>query len=309
MEIRYLQVEDTIDEENLVICIGFFDGIHVAHQLLVTESIAISKASHTKAAMMTFSTQVMAFIKNEQYFFMTPLEAKIAYARQMRFDYFFVLDVNWDLVNMPAEEFIIRFLSKANTLVVGFDFSFGRYGLGNAELLKSHHEFTTKIIPELTYEGEKVGSTRIRYLLNNGKVLSANRLLGKMYMITGTVILGKGRGKTLGYPTANIDYDGYFLPHIGVYATTITIANKTYRSMTNIGNNPTFNGRDVTLETHVFDYDGLLYGKQISISFAFFMRDEIKFTGKAELIAQLHQDYETINQFFDERGATNEKNQ
>jgi riboflavin kinase/FMN adenylyltransferase len=296
-----------IEEADIVLCIGFFDGIHIAHQLLISETIAIAKAKRLPAAMMTFSTQVMAFIKNEQYYFLTPLEAKIAYAKQMGFDCFYVLEVDQALVNLQAEAFINRFLIKANTVVVGFDFSFGRYGLGNTESLKAHQEFVTTVIPEFTDEGEKVGSSRIRYLLSNGKILSANRLLGKTYSIDGTVIFGQGRGKTLGYPTANIDYDGFFLPHIGVYATTVIIDGIAYRSMTNVGKNPTFNGCDVTLETNVFQYDESLYGKKIGLAFEFFLRDDIKFASKTELIAQLHQDFETINRFFDEREVTHEK--
>jgi len=166
-------------ETNQVLCLGFFDGMHLAHQAFISEAIALGKAKNIQTGLMTFSTQVMAYLKNERFFFLTPLDAKIKFAEEAGFDFFYVLEVNEFLVGMEAETFIARFLSRTNTIVVGFDFSFGKYGKGSVESLLAHPEFTTVVMPEMTDGAEKIGSTRIRELLSHGKVDDANRLRGK----------------------------------------------------------------------------------------------------------------------------------
>jgi len=298
MEIIRLRYDSVILEKGLVLCIGFFDGMHLAHQVLVSEAVRIAKAQRSPAAMMTFSTHVVSFIKNERYQFLTPLEAKIALAEAAGFDYFYVLEVDWFLVGLDPDLFILRFLESADTVIVGFDFSFGVHGLGTPELLKKQSAFRTIVIPEMKDGNDKIGSTGIRKSLKEGNLETANRLMGKPFSISGAVIPGKGLGKILGFPTMNLDYDGYFLPKIGVYATWVDIDGQRYRSMTNVGTNPTFAGGSLTLETHVLGFSGIAYGKTVTLSFLRFLREEIKFPAKEGLIEQMKIDQEIVEHYF-----------
>jgi riboflavin kinase/FMN adenylyltransferase len=299
MEIIRLRTDSVILEKGLVLCIGFFDGMHLAHQALAREAVRIAKTQNAPAAMMTFSTHVLSYIKNEQYKFLTPLETKIAEAEAAGFEYFYVLEVDWSLVGMDPELFILQFMSSANLVIVGFDFSFGVKGLGTPELLKKQTGFRTLIIPEMKLGDQKIGSTAIRRALKDGDLETAIRMMGKPYAISGAVIPGKGMGKILGFPTMNLDYDGYFLPKIGVYATWVDLEGKRYRSMTNVGNNPTFSGGTLTLETHVLGYSGIAYGKTITLSFLRFLREEIKFPLKEDLIRQMEIDRKTVERYFE----------
>jgi len=150
----------------------------------------------------------------------------------------------------------------------------------------------------MTDEGIKIGSSRIRNLLKEGNLSVANRLLGQRYAVLGTIVKGKGRGKILGFPTANIDFDGYFLPRTGVYATLIELDGVIYQSMTNIGDNPTFYGKVVTLETHIFRFNESVYGKTIRLEFHAFIRDDTKFTTTVDLVAQLQKDSDKVRKLF-----------
>lgn len=299
MKVKYLSFDGRMEETNLVLCLGFFDGMHLAHQKLIDEAISVGQANNLETGLVTFSTQVMSFIKNEQFFFLTSLETKIDIAKAKGFDYVYVLNVEPDLINQDPEEFISRFLSQANTLVVGFDFSFGKFGKGTVETLLSHPEFTTVVIPEMTDHDEKIGSTRIRELLSQGNITDANRLLGKPYALQGEVVIGKGRGKILGYPTANLDYDGYFLPKNGVYATWFEVDGQFLQSMTNIGDNPTFFGKKITVESHIFRFGADLYGKSVRIHFLAYIREEIKYTSTANLVQQMQKDELQVQHFFE----------
>lgn len=294
MEILRLKHDSVIHEENLVLCIGFFDGLHRAHRRLVGEAVAIAARKGLPAAMMTFSTHVLSFLKNEQFRYLTPLEEKIAYAESMGFAYFYVLDVDWSLVGQDPDLFILRFLSRVDTVVVGFDFSFGCRGLGTPELLKSQPGFATVVLPEMREGDLKIGSTGIRNSLKTGDLATANRLLGSPYSVSGRVVSGKGRGRILGFPTLNLDYGGYFLPKAGVYATRVKIGEVWYPAMTNVGDNPTFQEQTVTLETHAFGYSGVAYEQTVTLEFLAFIRDEIRFDSPEMLIRQMETDRRTV---------------
>jgi riboflavin kinase/FMN adenylyltransferase len=248
--------------------------------------------------MMTFSTHVLSFIQKQEFRQLTNLDEKAKIAEKLGFDYLFVFQVSSELINLTPEDFISRFLHSASTVVVGFDFTFGKKGKGNVEMLKASTEFNTIVLDEMTYDSEKIGSTRIREALENGHIELANELLGYRYTISGEVIKGRGRGKYLGFPTANIDYDGYLLPKAGVYITSIFIDGVEYKSMSNIGNNPTFSNKDVTFEVHVFKWNNSLYGKTVSVAFEKYLREEIKYDSTSELVERMHIDeQETLDYF------------
>ncbi len=303
MEIITLKFDDSIKLDNLVVSLGFFDGVHVAHQTLLNQTLEIAKKYNKKSAMMTFSTHVLSFIQKQEFKHLTNLDEKAKMASKMGFDYLLVFEVTEELVNLEPEVFISRFLSCAHTVVVGFDFTFGKRGKGNVDLLKSFTTFQTIVLDEMTYASEKIGSTRIREALSLGNIELANELLGYRYTISGEVIRGKGRGKYLGFPTANIDYDGYLLPKAGVYVTTTYIDGIEYESMANVGDNPTFSNKFVTFEVNIFKWSHSLYGKTVSIAFEKFLREEIKYDSTSDLVARMHIDEKETLEFFKKKGS------
>jgi riboflavin kinase / FMN adenylyltransferase len=298
MDICFLKFDDTIHATDLVVALGFFDGMHIAHMTLMNKTLEIAKSKNLESGLITFSTHVMSFIKNQPFQHLTNLDEKAKMAKQLGFDHLYVFEVTKELVSLEPELFISRFLVCANTVVVGFDFTFGFRGKGTVELLKKSKIFTTVVLDEMVYDAEKIGSTRIRDAIETGNILLANQLLGYRYTISGPVIRGKGRGKYLGFPTANIDYDGYLLPRPGVYATIITIDEVEYESMANIGDNPTFSDKFVTLEVNIFKFNQSLYGKTVNVAFEKFMRDEIKYESTSELIERMHVDEAEITDTF-----------
>ncbi len=298
MEILKLNANDTFDPSGLVVALGFFDGMHTAHVRLLETAVKIAMDRGKQAALYTFSTHVLSHLRREPFFHLTSLAEKCAQAERLGFSRCIVFEVDDQLVELEPERFIARFLVGCEDIVIGFDFSFGRFGRGNAELLQHDGRFHVTVVPEIAFYGKKIGSTRIREELAGGNLPLANRLLGHPYRIEGEVVRGKGRGKILGFPTANVDYDGYYLPRQGVYATRAWIGGKAYASMTNIGDNPTFAGNRVTLEVNVFQFHQSLYGERIAVEFLAFVRDEAKYDSTAVLIDQMHQDERTVRSIF-----------
>ncbi len=286
MKIIRLQANQANPIPNLSLCLGFFDGMHIAHQKLFDAAISQKKPT----AIITFSTHILSFMQNEQYFALTLTTDKIEIAKRYGFDYFIILEVSNELVMMEPDQFITQYLKHCDKVIVGYDFRFGHKGLGDAAYLSSRLPEQTIIIPEMDYYNKKVGSTRIRKQLSLGKISIANRLLGRKHQINGVVVKGHGRGKTLGYPTANVDYDGYYLPKLGVYYTTILVQGVLYYAMTYIGYNPTFKDGKVALETHIFGLDRELYNEVLTIYFETYIRPEMAFSGKEALITQINKD-------------------
>jgi len=204
-------------------------------------------------------------------------------------------------VIMEPDQFIRQYLVSCAKVIVGFDFRFGHKGSGDALYLKSRLPEQTIIIPEMDFYNKKVGSTRIRKQLSLGKISLVNRLLGRKYQINGVVIKGHGRGKTLGYPTANVDYNGYYLPKDGVYYTTIRLSDSLYDAMTYIGYNPTFKDGKMALETHIFGLERELYDEVITIYFEKYIRPEMSFSSKEALIAQIKKDESSVHKLIPSR--------
>jgi len=167
MQIKILKFDDHINETGLVISLGFFDGMHIAHRTLLDKTLEIAKTQNLKSGIMTFSTHVLSFIKNQPFHHLTNLDEKAKKAQAMGFDYLYIFEVTKDLISLDYLTFIQRFLSCATIVVVGFDFTFGYRGLGNATTLQNSPNFKTIVLDEMVYETEKIGSTRIREALSN----------------------------------------------------------------------------------------------------------------------------------------------
>ncbi len=302
LRIEYLDFFDTINEENLVLCLGFFDGLHKAHQALIKRGQIIKKERNFKLGVLTFDQSIKLFMQKKPFYFLTSVEDKAEILKNLDVDILYVMKVSYDLINYSPTGFIEQFLKNIKVCVAGEDFSFGYLGKGKVDTLLASPYFETVVIKEITYHGIKIGSTRIRDDLDKGDLSEANFLLGREYTITGKVIKGHGIGKRLGFATANIDFTNYLLPKLGVYFTKVIIGDKEYFGMTNVGKRPTFADTKITLETYIFDFDQDIYGLIIGIKFIEFLRDEYYYSNKEDLIEQIKKDRIQVLEMIEKRG-------
>jgi riboflavin kinase/FMN adenylyltransferase len=307
VKIKYLDYTDTIKEDNLILCLGFFDGLHKAHLALVKKGQIIKKEKKLKLAVLTFDQSIRNFMQNKPFYFLTSVYDKAKILENYDVDILYVMKVSFSLIKFDKDMFIEQFLKPIKVCVAGEDFTFGYKSLGTVDDLKNCDYFESVIIKEITYHHVKIGSTLIREYLADGLVKEANFLLGRNYTITGEVINGKGIGKELGFPTANIDYTKYLLPKLGVYLTKVKVDNREYFGLTNVGKRPTFNDNVISVETYIYDFSKDIYGKLITIEFLEFMRDEVRYPNLKELIEQINQDLLSGQKIIEMR-YNNEKN-
>lgn len=284
-------------KDKSVACIGFFDGIHKGHQALINKTKEISQEKNIASMLITFNPDPWAVVNNKSNVkHITPLKRKLEILEEYDIDEFVILNFNSSLMNLSPDDFVNRVLIALGLvdLVIGEDFRFGYRAQGNLEFLKENysHSLTTHTIDILNSETNKVGSTLVSQSILNGNVDTAANLMGRLYRISGIVIHGAKMGRQLGFPTANLDiYDEYIIPKEGVYAGFTFVDDVRYQSIVNVGYNPTINSREnISVETHILDFNQEIYDKVIHQEFAFRIRDEIKFNNIEDLINQMKKD-------------------
>lgn len=278
------------------VAIGNFDGVHRGHQSL----IAHTKILAPKLGVLVFEPHPQEFFKpGAERFRLTPFRAKARLLERFGADVLYALHFDAGLAALTADEFIAKVLVTglgAKHIVVGEDFQFGKGRTGNVELLKRRGAEAGFGVSTFDLVGAgpqaKISSTRIREALREGKPEVAARLLGHAWTVEGRVEQGDKRGRTIGFPTANVSLEGYLEPALGVYAVRVELAGKSYNGVANFGRRPTFDKKDVLLEVHIFDYVGDAYGQQIVVSFNSYLRPEMKFAGLDALKAQIAKDSE-----------------
>lgn len=280
-----------------VMALGDFDGIHLGHQEVIERTLATAKRLGLPAAIMTFHPHprvVLGQSKYEQN--LTPLADKMELFAKMGIEYVYLVHFTLTFARISPQEFVDLVLVPlgAKSIVVGFDFTFGHEGKGTPEGLQQlgAGKFTVEVTPPFHLLGKKVSSTNIRESLFAGAIEEANHLIGRSYRVRGKVVAGDGRGKTIGFPTANIEPSGdYIIPKKGVYAVRCKVHEQVYNAVMNIGTKPTFtNEQIITLEAHLFDFDQNIYNQPIEVEFIHYIRSEQKFSGIQELIQQIQQD-------------------
>lgn len=281
-------------------CIGYFDGVHKGHQELITKTISMAKEKKCETALITFDPDPWVTIKglqNVQH--ISTMRQRINKAVALGIQNVVILKFTKEVSDLSPEDFIHKVLGKLNLqgIVCGFDFHFGAMGKGNGEVLKEIASYDVEIVSEVDDNLGKISSTRISNYIQEGEMHKVSELLGNPYTIEGTVIHGRREGTLIGFPTANVSYSSeYILPKIGVYACFAYIHGQRYEAMVNLGHNPTFNyKKELSLEAFLLNYHGDLYGKSISISFIEYMRDEMKFKSKDNLVMQLEQDARNVS--------------
>lgn len=278
------------------VAIGNFDGVHRGHQAL----IAHTKTLGEKLGILVFEPHPQEFFKpGGERFRLTPFRAKARLLERFGADVLYALHFDASLASLTADEFVANVLVQGlgvRHIVVGEDFQFGKGRTGNVDLLKrrgAERGFGVSTFDLVGAGPEaKISSTRIREALRGGKPDEAARLLGHWWTVEGRVEQGDKRGRTIGFPTANVSLEGYLEPALGVYAVRVELAGKAYGGVANFGRRPTFDKKDVLLEVHVFDYAGDAYGQPIVVSFVRYLRPEMKFAGLDALKAQIATDAE-----------------
>lgn len=307
-----LSYPHSLQEEDLpaaAAAIGFFDGIHQGHQKVIQAAVKQAKSDNMESVVITFHPHPSVVLKGEKDVqYITPLKEKQKILQKMNVDRLYIIKFTKELSLLSPEKFINHFITGLNIkhLVAGFDFTFGHMGKGNMENIHMYTQgsCTTEVIEKVSSDQEKISSTRIRQLLEKGNVEETNILLGRSLRLTGTVVDGDKRGRTIGYPTANLDVsDEYLMPAEGVYAVEVLYKGVTYQGMANLGTSPTFVVGDVKpkLEVNILDYENNLYGEKLEIIWNKFIREEVRFNSVEELINEIEADEVKIRQYFSDR--------
>lgn len=274
--------------DEISLCLGYFDGIHLGHQKLIERA----NKSNYKSAVLTFDFNNDVSLKNKS--FLTSLDDKKNILNKMNVDYLFVLFFDDNVKNLSYKDFIHKIILKMNAkeLVVGKDYGFGKNAEGNVDVLKRESSlYDVIVIDELSFNSKKIGTSQIISLIKNGDIKTANELLGYYYKITGIVEKGYHLGQKIDFPTANIDLGNYVKPKNGVYLCCVIIDNKKFYGMCNIGKHPTVNKLDSDLlEVHIFNFDNIIYNQLISVEFIDYIREERQFDSVIDLYNQLKKD-------------------
>jgi riboflavin kinase/FMN adenylyltransferase len=286
------------------LAIGNFDGVHLGHQSVIGEARLLARAMSAPSAVLTFQPHPRRFFRpDDRKFELTPGDAKRRQIKALDVETLFLLDFDAAFAAMPAEDFVTDVVLGtlgARHVVVGYDFVFGKGRKGDAALLQKMCAAAgvgvTVVDAVRSAGGEIYSSTEIRGHLREGRVADAARLLGRNWEIEGEVLHGDERGRTIGFPTANVDPGVYVEPAFGVYAVWAGIPDGDgvdwRAAVVNIGRRPTFKDADagITVEVHIFDYSGDLYGKMLRVALMDFIRPEMKFDGLDAIRAQIAAD-------------------
>lgn len=280
-----------------VLAMGTFDGFHRGHQAVVAKAGRLARAMGTTLAVMTTEPHPRLFFKPDQEpFLLTPFRAKAHHLEAFGVDTLFVLPFDRQLAAMAAQRFVTEVLLDgfgALHVVAGYDYSFGHGRAGNASLLAwmgVMEGFGVTVVEPVADDGVVYSSTAVRDLLRAGKPQAAASLLGHWWTIEGHVQPGDQRGRTIGFPTANLPLGDYLLPKLGVYAIRARLdgpGGPVFGGVANIGRRPTFDKKDVLLEAYLFDFEGDLYGRAMAVDIVAFLRGERKFDGLDALKAQI----------------------
>ena len=291
--------QSSIYAGDVVLALGFFDGVHRGHQAVIQAARDEADRLKLPLAVMTFNMAPRIMyqqIHPEEVTYLTTLAEKERLMRQLGVDYLYVAQLTSSFAALKPQEFVDQYMVglHAKSVVAGFDYTYGKKDIANMRTLASHAAGRFNIIEvnKLSEDTSKVGSTEIRHDLNTGQIDKANQQLGYIYSIDGIVVHGEKRGRELGYPTANLMVAAESLiPVEGVYVVEMLLNGQVYPGVASIGNNITFGeNRKRTVEIHLLDFKGEIYGEYVTVYWHKYLRPELKFDGIEGLIKQMDQD-------------------
>jgi len=293
----------------IVAATGFFDGVHLGHQMVIKKTVELARQCGGRSLVVTFWPHPRTVLQQDadRLRLLSSMEEKRRMCYALGIDDFVALPFTREFAELTAEEFLTEYLAdryEVSTLVIGYDHRIGCDNISNREELKGIVRSCgiTPIFVEdnISSEGIPISSTLVRSKISEGDIKEANALLGYRYSLSGVVVCGNKIGRTIGFPTANMSpYDPLkLIPANGVYAVQVEVQGKSYRGICNIGFRPTLNdGRGQVIETNIFDFEEDIYGMDIRVDFIYRIRDEIKFPSLEELKRQLLSDREQARIF------------
>ncbi len=287
------------------VAFGNFDGVHLGHQALIRKTAEEAKRLGLASAVFTFrDLPANEIFKNSIVKKILSTEEKLTLIESLGIDYIVCIPFDTQIQTMSPERFaaeIVAGTMHCKEALCGFNYSFGYKGAGDSDGLKAlgnQYGFDTLIMPDFRLDNQTVSSTLIRSFLDVGDIRNYSRFSGRNYRISGTVSVGQHLGTRMGFPTVNLSLDSDMaLPRNGVYISNIYVNNLKYNSVTNVGNKPTVGNFNKNAETHIFNFDGNLYGQSIQVEFLDFLRPEMKFSSIEELEKQIAKDCENALQF------------
>ena len=293
---------------NPVLTIGNFDGVHRGHLALFEKVKERAGAIRGCSAVMTFEPHPIRVMKpGNGPPLITPTRQKVELIGRAGIDVLFCLPFTREFADISAEDFVKNILIArigVKELVVGYDYAFGRNREGNIPLLKALGEklgFMVHLVGPIHVDQVPVSSTSIRRLIREGRLAEAKTLLGRDYQVEGTVVRGHNRGgRLLGFPTANLNPQDELLPRTGVYAVLVLINGRTYTGVTNVGYNPTFLDKALSVETHILDFSKDIVGEKIKLTFLHRLRGEKVFKSVTDLTDQISQDICDAQEWFED---------
>ncbi|WP_129019671.1 bifunctional riboflavin kinase/FAD synthetase [Edaphocola flava] len=284
---------------NPVLTIGSFDGVHEGHQKIIKHVVDRAKSVGGESILLTFEPHPRKIIQPDQPLgLLSSLEEKMARITAEGIDHIIVIPFSRDFSMMSAEDYVIDFLYntfKPYTIIIGYDHHFGHNRSGNIHTLKEMLPASVQVIEiaeHLIHEAD-VSSTKIRKAIMQGQITTATEMLGRTYGFEAVVVHGNKIGRTIGYPTANLQptYGDILVPGIGIYAVKVQHKDRVYKGMMSIGKRPTVTDDNiVTLEVNILDFNEDIYGEKLYVEFIAYVRGEEKFSGLEELKARIAQD-------------------
>lgn len=286
-----------------VLTLGNFDGVHLGHQAILERTIALARAHDAQAGLVTFHPHPAVVVSpGRAPDLIVPLRGKLALLDSTKLDFVWLARFTPAFAQLSPDAFIGTYLGTRVgivAMVVGDNVSFGRNRTGSADVLRQLGErfgFRVEIVGPVTHGGLRVSSTAVRTAIREGNVSTAAALLGRCHSVWGRVGPGDRRGRTLGFPTANLVLRGGLLPRDGVYVVRARVLETSYGGVANVGSRPTFGGKTRGIEVHLLDFDGDLYRRHLCVELVERLRDEIRFPSADALVRQIREDAKRAQQ-------------
>ncbi len=296
---KHLRKLEPIQEENIWVTIGAFDGVHLGHQQIIRTMVKDAQINNIKTGVITFYPHPAIVVRQlKDAFYLSSPDEKSEIFNDLGVDYTITIPFDYDFSQLSPEEFVQKLLLNipVSQFWIGNDFSFGKNRTGNTVVLEQlglRYGFKTVISDHLTQDSEKISSSKIRNWVREGEMDLATQSLGRPYSLTGIVIHGDERGRKIGFPTANLSvWEEKLLPPAGVYATLAVVENQIYYSVTNVGFRPTFKNNQIKpqVETYLHHFNRSIYDLPVQLFFVKRIRPEIKFESISAITEQITQD-------------------
>ena len=295
-----------IPNEDVVLAMGFFDGVHRGHQAVIQRAKQIAAQRHLKLAIMTFDRFPKIYFRNidpQAVKYVTPLKQRLKRFEQQGIEIAYVARFDEAMAKLAPQYFVDHFMVDlhAKVVVAGFDYTYGKPNVANMATLPQFAQgrFDVVTVDRQVLNAEKIGTTQIKTALDQGKIEKVNQLLGYRFSFPGKVVHGEARGRKLGFPTLNIQpADDQWIPGIGVYAVRVKVDGQWYQGMCSVSHNETFGDNPLTIEINLFDFSRMVYGQEVEVEWDQYLRAPVKFESVDQLIAQLKQDQIDTQAYF-----------